>query len=302
MDQYAHIVAFAEHLGPRTKCLPELPEVEKLTPRILRVLGGNPGAMQLQGTNTYILGTGAERLLIDSGQGLLRWAELISDLCEEESFTIRQVLLTHWHLDHTQGIRDLLCMNPDLKNAIHKYAPDPSQRPITDGQVFAVEGATLQAIFTPGHSTDHVCFLLQEDKAIFTGDTVLGHGTTGTEDLWDYMHSLEKLAGLSACIGYPGHGAVILDLQQKIQQEITLKKRREQQVIVALEQIGLARGEQKGLATQAHLIEAVFGQIPDVSRQFLDVYMRDLLMKLAREKRVAFKFRDGQKHWFVKVQ
>lgn len=263
--------------------------------------------MQLQGTNTYILGTGAERLLIDSGQGRARWEQLMASLAAEHKFRISTVLLTHWHLDHTGGVPHLFRIFPELRgaNAIYKYHPDPSQQAIVDGQVFSVEGATVRAVFTPGHSTDHMCFLLQEEEAIFTGDTVLGHGTTGVEDLEEYMQSLRKIQSLGCRIGYPGHGAVIENMQQKVQQEIDRKQRRERQVLLALQNIQREKrtvGDANGAATQAELIEAIFGRLPaDVADRFFAPYMEDILMKMARDKQVGFRFKGGQKHWFANV-
>lgn len=252
--------------------------------------------MQLQGTNTYIVGTGPERLLIDTGQGNARWAESIRSLTEKHGFKICSVLLTHWHLDHTEGVPDLLKMNPDLTGAIYKHDPDPSQRPIADGQIFSVEGATLNAVFTPGHTADHMCFFLQEEEAVFTGDTILGHGATATEDLGQYMQSLSKLSSLNCRAGYPGHGAVIASLAQKLQQEVRVKLRREQLLLRALEDLRL----DKGGVTQAELTESVYGQLPtDSPTALVERYVSEILMKLATEKRVGFKLQGGQKLWFV---
>lgn len=251
--------------------------------------------MQLQGTNTYVIGSGPERLLIDSGQGRPGWALRLKSLSEKESFKICKVLLTHWHLDHTEGVRDLLRMDPDLNDAIYKYDPDPSQQPIADGAIFAVEGATVRAVHTPGHSTDHMSFVLQEEAIIFTGDCMLGHGATAVENLEQYMQSLLKMQGLECQIGYPGHGAPILSLQNKLQQEIGQRQRRERQILAAL------KSHEGGSATEAELVEAAFGgQLPEQVRDdILKPHTKEILMKMAREKRVGFRFKGGQKHWFT---
>ncbi|CAG7923240.1 unnamed protein product [Penicillium olsonii] len=298
MDEYDNVVAFANYMGAQSRSLPELEEVEFLTPRVIRVLGGNPGVMHLQGTNTYILGNGPERLLIDSGQGCISWATLIASLTEQHSFRICKVLLTHWHLDHTGGVQDLIQQDPQLNGAIYKNNPDTDQQPIYDGQIFAVEGATVRAVFTPGHSNDHMCFLLEEENAIFTGDTILGHGTTVVEDLWEYMHSLLKLETFGSHVGYPGHGAVIPKLQLKLQQELTQRKRREKQIIASLEAIGRRRGD-KGSATETEIVTAIFGtRLPTNVSDHLRPQIREILMKMAREKRMGFRYQGGQKHWF----
>lgn len=295
MDQYSHAVSFAKYMGGEARSLPKLLEVESLSPPVLRVLGGNPGVMQLQGTNTYVVGTGFDRLLIDSGQGRPGWMLLLASLAKQHRFKIGKVLLTHWHLDHTEGVRDLLRMDPGLKDAIYKYDPDLGQQPIADGEIFAVEGGTVRAVFTPGHSADHMSFLLQEEAAIFTGDCLLGHGATAVENLEQYMSSLLKIQGLNCRIGYPGHGAPIINLQERVHREIGQRHRRERQMLLDLE------SHQGGSATEVELVEAAFGKnVPeDVREKILKPHVKEILMKMAREKRVGFRFKGGQKHWFI---
>ncbi|EPS31128.1 hypothetical protein POX_h09426 [Penicillium oxalicum] len=86
-----------------------------------------------------------------------------------------------------------------------------------DGQRFTVEGATVRAIFTPSHAIDHMCFLLDEENALFTGDNVLGHGFAVVPDLAAYMASLEHMVAQDCTTGYPAHGAVIENLLAKMQ-------------------------------------------------------------------------------------
>jgi hypothetical protein len=120
----------------------------------------------LQGTNTFIIGTGKERLIIDTGQGIPEWADLIASTLTSFGIKLTAVLLTHWHGDHTGGVPDLLRLYPELGGSIYKNLPSKTQQPIYDGQLFEVEGATIRAVHTPGHSDDHMCFVLEEEQAL----------------------------------------------------------------------------------------------------------------------------------------
>jgi ribonuclease/clavin/mitogillin len=87
----------------------------------------------------------------------------------DENATVHQALITHWHHDHVGGIPDLLRLCPEV--TIYKHQPGEGQVDIQDGQVFQVEGATLRAAHTPGHTVDHMVFVFEEENAIFTGDS-----------------------------------------------------------------------------------------------------------------------------------
>ena len=145
--------------------LVHLPEVERLSPAVIRILAGNPNKYTLQGTNTYLVGTGPERLLIDTGQGIPSWKAALKRTLDQEHATISTAIITHWHHDHTGGIAQLLELSPSTK--IHKNQPDTSsgQLDIHNGQQFTVPGASLTAVHTPGHTVDHMVLLLPEEDA-----------------------------------------------------------------------------------------------------------------------------------------
>ncbi|KAF2971995.1 hypothetical protein GQX73_g1590 [Xylaria multiplex] len=212
--------------------LVHLPEVERLSPACIRILGGNPSKFSLQGTNTYLVGTGPRRLLIDTGEGKPSWQPALKRVLEEEKATVQYALLTHWHPDHTQGVPQLKQLVPDV--AVYKCAPGPDQLNIADGQVFEVDGATLTAVHTPGHTTDHMAFVFREEDALFTGDNVLGHGTAVFEDLGIYLLSLAKMEKLVSGRAYPGHGPVLPEARAKIAEYISHRHQRELQVIETL--------------------------------------------------------------------
>jgi glyoxylase-like metal-dependent hydrolase (beta-lactamase superfamily II) len=121
------------------------------------------------GTNTYLIGRGHQRILIDTGEGKPSWANHLKSVLAKENATVDKALLTHWHHDHVNGVPDLLKICPQV--TVYKHQPDEGQVDIEDGQVFSVEGATLKAYHTPGHTVDHMMFVLEEEDAIITGDS-----------------------------------------------------------------------------------------------------------------------------------
>lgn len=248
------------------------------------------------------MGTGQHRLLVDTAQGYRAWADLINVKLSDLSISLSHVFLTHWHGDHTGGVPDLIRMYPHLVDGIYKNSPEQGQNPIEDGQIFRVEGATIRAIHGPGHSHDHMCFILEEENAMFTGDNVLGHGTSAVEQLGTYMETLRKLQAQGCKRGYPAHGAVIPDLDLKISTELAQKTRREKQCLAAL---GRIREEcstrQLASVTVSELIDVVHGTRVDeeVRKLALEPFMEEVLRKLAEDGKVAFRVRQGAKTWFA---
>lgn len=129
------------------------------------------------------------------------------------------MLLTHWHGNHTVGVPDLIRLYPYLATAIYKNAPGEGQLPIDDHQDFVVECAPIQAVHSPCHSHDHMCFILSEENTMFTGDNILGNDvSSGVEDLGVYMNTLTVMQKQDCVLGYPAHGVVVADLRTKIAQ------------------------------------------------------------------------------------
>jgi glyoxylase-like metal-dependent hydrolase (beta-lactamase superfamily II) len=259
----------------------------------------------LQGTNTYIVGTGKQRLIIDTGQGIPEWADLILNTLSDNDTSLSHVLLTHWHGDHTGGVPDLISMYPRLSSSIYKHTPDKEQQPIHDGQVFRVEGATVRAVHTPGHSHDHMCFILEEEEAMFTGDAILGHGTAAVEHLNTWMDTLRVIQSHECVKGYPAHGAIIEKLRVKISTELAQKLRREHQVMKTLQAKKVSEissgGRGKGSLTLQELVTEMHGDGVDerVRKMALEPFMEEVLCKLAEDGRVAFEMRARVKRWFV---
>ncbi|KAL8952995.1 MAG: hypothetical protein Q9222_001110 [Ikaeria aurantiellina] len=283
-----------------TTQLVHLPEVERLSPRVVRLLGGNPGKFTLQGTNTYLIGSGPRRLLIDTGEGRSSWSKLLSEVLNSEHATISDVLITHWHPDHVGGIADLLHACPDAK--VYKHTPSQGQQPIEDGQRFTEEGAGLRAFHCPGHTTDHVAFVLEEENAMFTGDNVLGHGTAVFEDLSSYMTSLERMREQNPGRAYPGHGPIIEDGKKRIEEYIEHRHQREQEV---LDMLADARKDastmndgdtsDRGARTSMEMVKVIYKDVPENLHEPAARGVEQVLQKLAREGKVA-RVADG-KRW-----
>ncbi|KAL2855958.1 beta-lactamase-like protein [Aspergillus pseudoustus] len=306
---------WAEYLSGQEANLPVLTDIATLSSRVIRILGGNPGAMHLQGTNTYLVGTGPSRILIDTGQGLPIWITRIANYLAQHNISVSHILLTHWHGDHTGGVSDLISHNPSLAGHVYKNTPDSDQESIEDGQIFAVQGATIRAIFTPGHSIDHMCFLLEEENALFTGDNVLGHGFSVAPDLGRYMLSLACMRDLRCGTGYPAHGAVIRDLPAKLEEYIRHKDARVQGVLAVLVKekekpdvrvaVGAGAGVdtrgKKGGMTLHEVARAVFGLVPpEVVDQALAPFLLQVLWVLTEDRKVGFEPGDPwTRKWFA---
>lgn len=243
-----------------------LPEVERVSPVCIRILGGNPSKFTLQGTNTYLLGNGPDRLLIDTAEGKPSWlAALRRTLADEKAF-ISHILLTHWHGDHVGGVDDALALAREMgadPPAVYKHQPDAHghQLAIADGQVFTVAGATLKAHHTPGHTTDHMVFTLAEEDALFTGDNVLGQGTAVFEDLGTYLGSLAHMEGLFRGRGYPGHGPIVEDGVAKIREYIAHRQQRQDQITATLRATNGAAG--RAAWEPMELVRVIYSDVPE---------------------------------------
>lgn len=145
-----------------------------------------------------------------------------------------------------------------------------------------------------------MCFHLEEEQALFTGDNVLGHGFSVVQDLGVYMRSLERMKTEACMVGYPAHGAVILDLPRKIQEYIHHKEFRVQQVHAALPRISRGRGGKSIGLTVLEIVHAIYGTVSvDMVEKAMEPVLIQVLEKLAEDKKVGFRMINRKKRWFV---
>ncbi len=262
----------------------ELPPVDRWSDRVVVALGMNPSIFTGPGTNTYLIGTGPRRILLDTGQGLSEYLPVIERAVEEAGCEgIQEIVLTHGHIDHISGVGDIAKRFGVEKVSKFPWPDFDAGCPLeisalADGAVVECEGATLRALHTPGHAPDHLCYVFEEEAAIFSGDNVLGVGTTvipsDSGDLLDYMHSLERLLGEQPTAIYPAHGPKILDGVAKIREYIAHRNRREAQIVGALE---------TGAAPIPTIVKRVYTDVPEVLHKAAEQSVASHLRKLERE-------------------
>jgi glyoxylase-like metal-dependent hydrolase (beta-lactamase superfamily II) len=265
-----------------------LPDVDTWSDRVAVALGQNPSAFTGPGTNTYLVGTGRERILIDTGDGRPDYLPVLERALSQAGCALQELVLTHGHPDHQGGvaaIRERFGPLPVSKLPSDLYdAPfgHDDVREIGEGAVVRTEGATLRAIHTPGHAEDHLCFVLEEEGTLFSGDNVLGIGTTVIPgqggSLRDYMASLERMLAEAPRAIYPAHGPRIDDGVAKIREYIDHRNEREGQILAAL-----GHGEER----IAGIVRVVYAAYPQSLHAAAAQSVCSHLIKLEEESRVS---------------
>lgn len=240
----------------------------------------NPGIFTGPGTNTYVVISAGQAVIIDPGPtdpvAVHRsHVRAVMDLVADA--TPVGVLVSHTHPDHAPAANPL---GEKLSVPVYGFAPGPEFKPdvmLADGDIVTVGSVDLEAIHTPGHTADHLCFRV--GASLFTGDHIMGGSTVIIEDAASYMDSLEKTRGLGVETLYPGHGPVLADADAVISEYVAHRQMRELQVIAAL---------RDGATTVSGIVGVVYADV-DASRHFAAaMQVRTMLAKLVSDGAVTW--------------
>jgi glyoxylase-like metal-dependent hydrolase (beta-lactamase superfamily II) len=223
----------------------------RLSTLVSRLLAPNPGPFTFRGTGVHIVGTGPEVAVIDPGPDSLTHLAALKQVLG--SRRVSHILVTHTHRDHSPAAAVLKSWNgakvygrPLETTATggdgivdeahdHHFVPDVE---VSDGMEIAGDGFVLECVATPGHTANHVCYGLSEERALFTGDHVMGWSTSVIAppdgNMGDYLASLEKLTARDDRILYPTHGSPIIGPREWLSQLIAHRRMREAQILDAM--------------------------------------------------------------------
>ena len=241
--------------------------LQSRSPLVRRLLAKNPSPFTFTGTGTFVVGQGTVAVIDPGPDDPAHLNALIAALAGE---TVSHIVITHTHMDHSPAAAALkaatgaeivgcapLVLSDDGPRADAgfdaTYAPD---RVLADGESVSGPSWTLTAVHTPGHTSNHLCFALPQEKALFTGDHVMGWSTTVVAppdgDMADYMASLEKLMARDDAIYHPTHGEAVTDPQRFVKHLLGHRRQREAQVLRAI-------GE--GLTTIPQMVAAMYAMV-----------------------------------------
>ena len=210
------------------------------------VLAPNPNIMTLDGTNTWVLREpGARRsVVVDPGPEILEHLDAVAEAAGD----VAVVLLTHGHADHSEAARSFA---ERMRCGVRALDPrhQLGSEGLRDGDVVEVDGLEVRVLGTPGHTSDSLSFVVPAERAVLTGDTVLGRGTTVVAhpdgQLGAYLDSLHRLHALAEAheveAVWPGHGPVIGDALAVLDYYLAHRKERLEQVREALRDLDPTR-------------------------------------------------------------
>jgi glyoxylase-like metal-dependent hydrolase (beta-lactamase superfamily II)/8-oxo-dGTP pyrophosphatase MutT (NUDIX family) len=269
----------------------------RLSPHIVRLTAPNPGPMTGPGTNTYLVGAGDAWTCIDPGPAIGEHVRAIEATLRAlgPQARLEQILVTHTHGDHSPGAVPLAAATgaPVFgRRAAHPEWQDKSFAPareLADGERLVLgtvpgSSVTLRVIHTPGHASNHLCYLLEEEKTLFTGDHVMQGSTVVINppdgDMGAYLRALEGLLGVELDWLAPGHGFLVADPHGVLRALIAHRLKREDKVIAALR-------ERPAPVTVKDLIPRVYDDVPSALHGLAERSLLAHLIKLEEDRRAT---------------
>ena len=269
----------------------EAGKVVELSPLVRRITAGNGSVFTGPGTNTYLVGK-EEVTVIDPGPAMQEHIDVITAAAPK----IKQILVTHTHPDHSPGVRLLKekldvpaygMLTNSSKNQDQTFNPE---RILDDGEVFQEEEFSIEVVHTPGHASNHLCFILKEEKLIFTGDHIMNGSTVviGPPDgnMKQYIQSLEKLKDYDIEKIAPGHGELLENPHEVADWIINHRLEREKKVFQALQEAT------KG--TPDTLVEKVYD---DVDSSLFPIAKASLLAHLIKLEEDQLIYSSGEEYF-----
>jgi glyoxylase-like metal-dependent hydrolase (beta-lactamase superfamily II) len=243
---------------------------------VRRILAPNPGPYTGPGTNTYVVSSAGQAVVLDPGPEIPSHLDAIEEVLAGS--TPVAVVVTHTHSDHAPAANGVARA---LGVPAAGYAPGPGFVPdlrLGDGDVVAVGDEVLEAVHTPGHTADHLCFLTG-DGLLFTGDHIMGGSTVIIEDAAAYLDSLRRLQRIGPRVLYPGHGERMDDAPAVIAGYIEHRLERERQIVDAVD---------RGARTFEEIVDAVYAELDPRLRPAASSQVEVQVRKLEAEGRVRW--------------
>jgi glyoxylase-like metal-dependent hydrolase (beta-lactamase superfamily II) len=268
-----------------------LEPVEANTPKdlprgVLHILAPNPSLMTGPGTNSFIVTSATGGCaVIDPGPEIATHLDALADLAATHGGA-QAILITHGHPDHMEGAAGLRERTGAPILAWSRVGTPVADQTLQDDELLELGERTLRVVHTPGHRFDHVCFLLEDARALFAGDLVAGVGTVVIAppegDLLDYMTSLRRLLALDLNVILPAHGPEIAAPRALLAQYLAHREERERQALNALA---------AGPMTIPNLVARIYTDVDPQLHPVAALSVEAHLLKLEREGRVA---REGE--------
>src|SRR5579883_233995 len=257
----------------------------RICARVLRLTAHNPGAMTGPGTNSYLVGAGEQWAVVDPGPADDRHIRALIDAAPGP---IRYILVTHTHQDHSPGALPLKSATGATllgRTTPHHHWQDPTFAPDRElrhaDRITLSDSATLRVIHTPGHASNHLCFLLEEERILFTGDHIIQGSTVVIDppdgDMAAYIGSLESLVREPLDHLAPGHGTLIAEPSAAIQALIRHRLRREAKVLASL--------SHRSFTELSGLVKSVYADVPPQLHPLAQRSLLAHLLKLEAEGR-----------------